>query len=61
LGVSINQQRKETMNTYEVIVYDEVCGGMDKLTVQAKTIDQVIYIVESNPKHEYEIIEIEKV
>ena len=49
------------MNTYEVVVYDEVCGGVDKLTVKAKTIDKVIYIVESNSKHEYEIIEIEKV
>ncbi len=46
--------------TYKVTVYDEVNGGMDVLTVMAKTIDQVIYIVESNPNHEYEIVEIEK-
>ena len=48
------------MHTYSVTVYDELGGGIDVLTVQAKTIDSVIYIVESNPKHEYEIIEIER-
>jgi len=47
-------------NTYIVTVYDELHGGSDTLTIEAKTVDQVIYIVESNPKHEYEIIEIEK-
>ena len=49
------------MAHYEVTVYDEVDGGMDKLVVKASTIDQVIHIVESNPKHEYEIIEIERI
>lgn len=49
------------MAHFEVTVYDELGGGMDKLTVEAKTVDQVIYIVESNPKHEYEIIEIERI
>ena len=49
------------MAKFEVIVYDELEGGIDKLTIQAKTVDQVIYIVESNPKHEYEIIEIERI
>ena len=48
-------------NTYEVAVYDELHGGSDTLTIKAKTVDQVVYIVESNPKHEYEIIEIERV
>lgn len=48
------------MNTYKVTVYDELGGGVDVLTIQAKTVDGVIYIVESNPKHEYEIIEIER-
>ena len=48
------------MHTYSVTVYDELGGGVDVLTVQAKTIDSVIHIVESNPKHEYEIIEIER-
>lgn len=47
-------------NTYSVTVYDELHGGSDTLTIKAKTIDQVVYIVESDPKHEYEIIEIEK-
>tara|TARA_R110001632_G_scaffold158790_1_gene276946 strand:+ start:218 stop:370 length:153 start_codon:yes stop_codon:yes gene_type:complete len=47
-------------NTYTVTVYDELHGGSDTLTIKAKTIEQVVYIVESNPKHEYEIIEIEK-
>lgn len=46
-------------NTYAVAVYDELHGGTDTLTIEAETIDQVIYMVESNPKHEYEIIEIE--
>ena len=48
------------MHTYSVTVYDELSGGVDVFTVQAKTIDSVIYIVESNPRHEYEIIEIER-
>ncbi len=48
------------MHKYTVTVYDELEGGVDVLTVEAKTIDSVIYIVESNPKHEYEIIEIER-
>ena len=48
-------------STYEVTVYDELYGGTSTLTLEAKTIDQVIYMVESNPKHEYEIIEIERV
>ena len=46
--------------TYQVTVYDELQGGVDKLTIKADTVDQVIYIVESNPHHEYEIIEIER-
>ena len=49
------------MNTYSVTVYDELGRGLDVLTVQAKTIDSVIHIVEGNPEHEYEIVEIEKV
>ena len=48
------------MHTYTVTVYDELGGGIDVLTIQAKTIDSVIHIVESNPKHEYEIVEIER-
>ena len=48
------------MNTYSVTVYDELGEGVDVLTVQAKTVDSVVYIVESDPKHEYEIIEIER-
>lgn len=49
------------MALYEVEVYDELHGGTDTLTIEANSIDQVIYIVESNSKHEYEIIEIERV
>jgi hypothetical protein len=49
------------MTSFEVTVYDELNGGTDMLTIQANTVDQVIYIVESNPKHEYEIIEIERI
>tara|TARA_R110002124_G_scaffold284462_1_gene461779 strand:- start:816 stop:980 length:165 start_codon:yes stop_codon:yes gene_type:complete len=48
------------MTHFEVTVYDELDGGTDTLTIQAKTIDQVIDVVESNPNHEYEIIEIER-
>jgi hypothetical protein len=48
-------------NTYTVTVYDELDGGHDVLKVEAQTFEQVIHIVESNPHHEYEIIEIEKV
>ena len=48
-------------NTYIVTVDDELHGGSDTLIIKAKTVEQVVYIVESNPKHEYEIIEIERV
>jgi len=48
-------------NKYEIIVYDEIQGGIDKLVVKAGSIHQAIDIVESNEKHEYEIIEIEMV
>jgi len=47
-------------NEYSVTVYDELHGGVDVLTVYAKTIEQVVYKVESDPNHEYEIIDIEK-
>ena len=49
------------MAHFEVTVYDELHGGTDSLTIQAKTVEQAIDIVESNPKHEYEIIEIERI
>jgi hypothetical protein len=49
------------MTTFEVTVYDELDGGTDTLTIQAKTVGQAIYKVESNPNHEYEIIEIERI
>lgn len=49
------------MAHFEVTVYDELGGGTDTLKVEAKTVDQVIDIVEGNPKHEYEIIEIERI
>jgi len=49
------------MALYEVEVYDELHGGTDTLTIEANSIDQVIDIVEGNSKHEYEIIEIERV
>lgn len=47
-------------NEYSVTVYDELNGGVDVLTIYAKTYDQVVDKVESDPNHEYEIIEIEK-
>lgn len=47
--------------TYKVTVFDEVDGGYDVLTVNTKTLEIAIYLVESDPLHEYEIIEIEKV
>jgi hypothetical protein len=49
------------MAHYEVEVYDELHGGTDTLKIKANSVDQVIHIVESNPKHEYEIIEIERI
>jgi hypothetical protein len=62
---SIGHRKQTTdghnMTTFEVTVYDELGGGTDTLTIQAKTIDQVIDVVESNPNHEYEIIEIERI
>jgi transaldolase len=47
-------------NEYSVTVYDELCGGVDVLTVYAQTFQQVIDKVESDPNHQYEIIDIEK-
>ena len=49
------------MTIFEVTVYDELNGGTDSLTIEAISIEQVTHIVESNSKHEYEIIEIERV
>mgnify|MGYP003978962975 CR=1 FL=1 len=56
-----NKQGLNKMTSFEVTVYDELNGGTDTLTIQAKTIDQGIDVVESNPNHEYEIIEIERI
>lgn len=47
-------------NEYSVTVYDELNGGVDVLTIYAKTFEQVIHKVESDSNHEYEIIDIEK-
>lgn len=51
---------KTMQNEYSVTVYDELNGGVDVLTIYAKSFDQVIHKVESDPNHEYEIIDIEK-
>jgi hypothetical protein len=61
LNWSSKQTQVKTMTSFEVTVYDELNGSTDTLTIQAKTIDQVIDVVESNPNHEYEIIEIERI
>ena len=49
------------MAHFKVEVYDEIQGGTDTLKIKADSIDQAVYIVESNPKHEYEIIVIERI
>ena len=49
------------MAHFEAIVYDEVDGGTEKVVVKASTLDRAIEIIEGNPQHEYEIIEIERV
>ena len=49
------------MAHFKVEVYDEIHGGTDTLKIKANSIDQAIYIVESNSDHEYEIIEIERI
>ena len=49
------------MAHFKVEVYDELHGGADTLTIKADSIDHAVYIVESHPKHEYEIIEIERI
>ncbi len=49
------------MMTFEVTVLDEMDGRTDVLTVRASTLNSAINQVEGNPKHEYEIIEIERV
>lgn len=49
------------MFTFEVTAYDEMSGQVDVLTVRASTLDNAINQVEGDPKHEYEIIDIERV
>ena len=49
------------MLTFEVTVLDEMDGRVDVLTVRASTLQNALNQVEGNPKHEYEIIEIERV
>jgi hypothetical protein len=48
-------------NKYEIIVYDEIRGGIYKVFVYAGSIGKAIDIIESIEGHEYEIFEIEKV
>jgi len=45
---------------FEVTVLDENTGIVQTLTIAANSHDEVMYKVESDPHHEYEIIEIEK-
>lgn len=49
------------MAQFEATVYDEVDGGMNTIVVKASTLNNAIEIIEGNPKHEYEIIEIERI
>lgn len=45
------------MKTYTLIAMDCVSGYTKRVRVEAKTRDEAIYKVESDPNHEYEIIE----
>lgn len=47
------------MKTFTLSVLDCITGYTSVIKVQAKTRDEAIYKVESDPKHEYEIIEFE--
>ena len=49
------------MFTFEITAFDEMSGRVDVLTVTASTLDNALNQVEGNPKHEYEIIDIERV
>jgi hypothetical protein len=45
------------MKTYILTVMDCVSGYTKSVKVEANTRDEAIYKVESDPKHEYEVIE----
>ena len=45
--------------TYTVTVLDEMTGQIDHLIVKSDTFEGMIYKVESDPDHEYEVIEYE--
>lgn len=45
------------MNTYTLTVMDCVSGYTKSVRVEASTRDEAIYKIESDPKHEYEVIE----
>ena len=45
------------MNTYTLTVMDCVSGYTKIVRVEASTREEAIYKVESDPKHEYEVVE----
>ena len=45
------------MKTYTLTAMDCVSGYTKRIRVEAKTREEAIYKVESDPQHEYEIIE----
>jgi hypothetical protein len=45
---------------FNIQAIDCQTGQIHDMTIDAATFDSAIYIVESNPNHEFEIIEIEK-
>ena len=47
----------DQMNTYTLTVMDCVSGYTKIVRVEASTREEAIYKVESDPKHEYEVIE----
>ena len=44
------------MNTYTLTVMDCVSGYTKLVRVEASTREEAIYKVESDPKHEYEVV-----
>ena len=59
IGHRNKQHGIETMKTFTLSVIDCITGYTDVIRVKAKTREEAIDLVESDPEHEYEIIEFE--
>ena len=45
---------------FEVTAIDEITGIVEMLYIAAASLDAAVHMVESDPRHAYEIIEVER-